>query len=225
MLKEPNRRELLSGEGRRILSLLWNRPLTDNDIVKDENGRPYFPDSRADFNISHSGAVTAVSLVKGVKLRTGCDVQIVKARASTMKIAESFFNIAEREYIFSQDKNKDNEIKFFEIWTLKECFLKLKGLSVFDMQKVPSFICEERTDEGLLRRHFGFCAKVSSPLSFYLYEMRAHSDERYILAVAIEGDEQPQPEIRWFSQSPLPVRSITEIKAAASPAETVSPKT
>ena len=227
---EPKHRELMSAEGRRILSLLANRPFTDNNIVKDENGRPYFPDRRVDFNISHSGAVTAVSLVRGNEpqagrsqkpfLRTGCDVQIVKARASTLKIAESFFSNAERDYIFSQDKNEDNEIKFFEIWTLKECFLKLKGLSVFDMQKAPPFICDKGSNKGC----FTFGAAVSVPLSFYVYELQGGPDGRYLLSVAIEGDEQPQPVIRWFSQSLLPIRSIVEIKAAASPAETVSPK-
>jgi phosphopantetheinyl transferase len=227
MQKEPKRRELLSAEGRRILSLLEGAPPADpeslpaaNYIAKDENGRPYFPDHRADFNISHSGAVTAVSLVKGDKLRTGCDVQAVKPRANTMKIPEGFFSAAEREYIFSREATKDNERKFFEIWTLKECFLKLRGLSVFDMQKAPSFVCNEGPEKG----RFVFCAEVSTPLSFYVYELQSEPGDRYLLAVAIEGHEQPRPAIHWFSQSPLPVRSIAEIKAAASPAETVSPK-
>ena len=227
MQKEPERKELLSAEGRRILSLLTNGPFANNEIAKDENGRPFFPDRRADFNISHSGAVTAVSLVSGgelqtqrIHLHTGCDVQIVKGKANTMKIAESFFSSAERDYIFSQDRSKTAELKFFEIWTLKECFLKLRGLSIFDMAKTPSFICSEGQDRG----SYVFGAAVLIPLSFYVYELQSDSGERYVLSVAIEGDEQPRPEIRWFSQSFLPVRSIVEIKAAASPAETVSPK-
>ena len=220
MLKKTDRREQLSAEGRRILSLLEGRPSVDNDIVREANGRPYFQDRRADFSISHSEAATAVSLVRGEKLRTGCDIQVVKARASTMKIAEVFFSAAERDYIFSRETNKDSEIKFFEIWTLKECFLKLRGLPVFDMSNAPSFVCDAGPDQG----HFALGAAVPSPLSFYVYGLPGHSGEQYLLAVAIEGSEQLRPEIRWFSQSFLPARSIAEIKAAASPAETVSPK-
>jgi 4'-phosphopantetheinyl transferase len=82
-------------------------------------------------------------------VQTGCDIQLVQTRANTKKIAEEFFSVSEREYIFSQDGNQYNETRFFEIWTLKECFLKLRGLSVFDMAKVPSF-------SGKIKRTFFF---------------------------------------------------------------------
>ena len=216
---KERRKKLLSAEGRRILSLLEGRPLAANDIVKDENGRPFFPDRRADFNISHSGAATAVSLVRSAKLRTGCDIQAVKTRVTTLKIAEFFFSAPERDYI-SQDIHKTNELKFFEIWTLKECFLKLRGLSVFDMRKAPPFIGGKGPNQG----SFVFDAQASIPLSFYVYGLQSDSGEQYVMSVAIEGEEQTRPEIHWFSQSPLPLRSIVEIKAAANPAETVSPK-
>jgi phosphopantetheinyl transferase len=206
------RKELLSTEGRRILSLLDGHPIANDDILRGENGRPYFSDRAAgavDFNISHSGIVTAVSLVKGSNIRTGCDVQLVQARAHTGKITEDFFSGTEREYILSQDKNKHSETRFFEIWTLKECFLKLRGLSVFDMAKAPSFISVD--DPG--RGHFAFDAPVPSPLTFYLYELTGCSDERYMLAVAIEGESQAEPVIQWFSESSLPCMSVAEIQA------------
>jgi len=216
---KADRRKLLSAEARRILSFLTEKPLGEKDIKTDKNGRPFFPDFDADFNISHSGSIAAVSMVSGEKsgfpanLRTGCDIELVRPRVSTAKIAEMSFSSSERDYIFSGDC--DN--RFFTIWTLKECFLKLRGLSVFDMKKVPSFISAEG---GL----FSFEAAVSLPLSFYAYELQGISGEIYFLSVAIEGKEQLKPKILWVSQSFLPVRSIAEIKAAPSPTETVRPK-
>ena len=220
--KKGVRQELLSAEARRILSCLENRPIGENDFARDENGRPYLPGTSGDFNISHSGAAAAVSLVSGAERRTGCDIQIVRPRPNMGKIADRFFTLPEREYIFADGNTQSAESRFFEIWTLKECFLKLRGLSVFDMASVPSFI--SRDGQG----QFVFDAAVSSPLLFYLYELTG-SGERYFLAAAIEGidpEVEPYgsaPVIRWFSQSFLPCRSIAEIKAALSPAKTVNP--
>jgi len=207
---------------------MTGRSLCDNDIALEEKGRPYFPDSKEDFNISHSGALTAVSLVSGEKLRVGCDVELVKPRAGAIRIAEKVFTAQERDYVVSASQKQNGHAAFFEVWTLKECYLKLKGLTVFDMKKTPSFVSEK--DGGF---HFALStatnAGTDTPLTFYLYELKGASGEWYILAAAIEGTGQLRPEISWFSQSTLPsqstlhARSIAEIKAAISPAETVSP--
>jgi phosphopantetheinyl transferase len=195
---KAERRELLSAEGRKILSLLAGNTLAESDILRGENGRPYLANGEADFNISHSGLVTAVSLVEGSNARTGCDIQQIQKRLNTKKIAEEFFSTSEIDYIFPKDRNQYNETRFFQIWTLKECFIKLKGLSVFDMAKVPSFVSID--DSG--NYHFVLDETFLSPLSFYLYELTG-PDERYIMAVAIEGAECQEPEIKWFSQSRL----------------------
>jgi phosphopantetheinyl transferase len=217
--KRNYNKKLLSAEARRILPLL-DGSLVGIEIMKDENGRPYFPDLKADFSISHSKDAVAISLVTGEKLRTGCDIELVKRRVNAKGIIERYFSASESDYIFREDKHRDSEEKFFIIWTLKECFLKLRGLSVFDMRKAPSFISSEGPQQG----HFVFGAAGSSPISFYVYELQSLLGEKYMLAAAIEGDHQLRPEIRWFSHSLLPARSIVEIKAALSPTETVSPK-
>ena len=229
--KGRHNRELFRAEWRRILSLMTGRSLNDNDIALEEKGRPYFPGGKEDFNVSHSGALTAVSLVSGEKLRAGCDVELVKPRAGTIKIANELFTAQERDYVIAAEKSRS---AFYEIWTLKECYLKLKGLTVFEMKHTPSFISEKNGDF-----HFSLStatnAVADTPLSFYLYELKGASGEWYILAAAIEGTEQLHPEISWYSQSTLSsqstllsqstlhARSIAEINAARSPAETVSP--
>jgi phosphopantetheinyl transferase len=204
-----NRQKALSVAARRVLSLLEGRELTENDIAKEWQGRPFFPSRDADFSISHSKALAAVSLSRGA--RTGCDVELVRRRARASEIADTFFSVPEKEYVFSQ--RDCNDKRFFQIWTLKECFLKLKGLSVFDMAKVPSFI------KG---GELAFNAAVDSPLAFYLYEL-GDADGCYMLATAFEGTGREEPEIRWFSQSSLPCTSIAKINAPLNPAETVRP--
>jgi len=207
------RQKILSAEARRILSVCEGRPVTEDNIAREASGRPFFPNRDTDFSISHSGSLTAVSLVKGKNLRTGCDVELIRPRAKAREIAEEFFSAPERDYI--EAEGHLNETLFYEIWTLKECFLKLRGLSVFDMAGAPSFISREGA--------YTFDFVGSSTISFCLYELAGSGDERYILATAIEGTEY-KPKIRWFSQASLDCKSIAKIKAAPNPAETVSPK-
>jgi phosphopantetheinyl transferase len=197
--QRKNRKRLLSAEARHILSEFEGRLITENDIAREGQGRPFFPKGNPDFSISHSGTLAAVSLIRGKNLRTGCDVELVRPRARAQAITEDYFTAPERDYIFSQACF--DEAKFFSIWTLKECFIKLRGLSVFDMAKVPSFI---RGDD------LAFDADVDSPLTFYLYELD-DANCRYILATAIEGEGSGPPEIRWFSRDIMPCRCIARI--------------
>ena len=227
--EKPERRKLLSNEAWRILSRLEGRSSGEFETARDEQGRPFFPGRDLDFNIAHSGMLAAVSVVRGSNLRTGCDVELVRKRAESREISELFFSPADRDYIFSQ--GRFDETRFYEIWTLKECYLKLRGLSVFDMREAPSFVCER--DPG--REYFspGITASAepaASGLSFTLFELSGSSGERYILATALEGtpaaavSADVQPELRWFSQSSLFCKSRAKIKAALKPADTVNPK-
>ena len=195
--KKAERNKVLSAEARRILSILADRPI--DAIATEENGRPFFQNGSMDFSISHSGAAVAVSLVKGenahgAKFRTGCDIQLIRHRENLRNIAEEVFCAAERDYILSQDGHPK---RFFQIWTLKECYIKLFGLSVFDMSQVPSFISCDTAG----KYQFTFNANGSSPISFYLYEL-AYAGERYMLATAIEGGMGIPPQIRMFSHPP-----------------------
>jgi len=191
-LQKAERNKRLSAEARRILSQCEGRPITNEDIAREASGRPFLPGRDMDFSISHSGDLAAVSLVRGKGLRTGCDVELVRPRAKAREIAEEFFTAAEREYIVSG--GGFDLTRFYQIWTLKECYLKLRGFSVFDMSGAPSFI------SSVEPAVYTFVAAGVSPISFNLYELTGAGDERYIAATAIAGGEESQPEIRWFSQ-------------------------
>ncbi|MCL2806273.1 MAG: 4'-phosphopantetheinyl transferase superfamily protein [Treponema sp.] len=193
-----------SAEARRILSVF--NP--GAEIREDANGRPYFPCCDADFNISHckrpreysTGALTAVSFTRGA--RTGCDIEQVRYRENAGEIAKTYFSASEINYI----SGSDEKASFFKIWTLKECYIKLRGMSVFDMASVPSFI----KDDG----SFGFCSSenLHLPLFFSLYDL-SYGNEQYILCAVAEGGNFKPPEVRWFSQSPFICKNIIEIKA------------
>jgi hypothetical protein len=212
--------KLLHDEGRRVLGELAGRPggagrgdAGGGAIVLGKNGRPYFADGRGDFSISHSGAAVAVAWAAGPSCRAGCDIQRVKTGGIFGNIAKTYFSTAESAYVFA---GEDPASRFCKIWVLKECYIKLRGLTVFDMAGLPSFITDG---------NFSFAETPASsprtPLNFYLYTLGDITGESYMLAAALEGEGVPA--IRWFSQDSLPLRSIAAIKAALNPAKTVRP--
>ena len=200
--KKAECNNILSAEARRILSILADSPA--DIIAADENGRPFFQNSSMDFSFSYSGAAVAVSLVQdknihGTRIKTGCDIQLIQPRKNLRDITEENFCTDEKKYIFSQDKTQFESVRFFQIWTLKECYIKLRGLSVFDMPKVPSFISNDSAGRYFFSFNANDFVDGPSPLSFYLYELE-YAGESYMLATAIEGELGIKPEIRLFSQ-------------------------
>jgi len=191
-----SRKKFQSAEAMRILSLLEGRTIEENDIVREIQGRPFLIGGEIDFNTANSGDLVAVSYAKGENLRTGCDIELIRPRTNADKIAEIFFSDSEKNYLFLH--GKFNITRFYEIWTLKECYLKLKGLSVFDMKNCPSFINNDNISASL-------------PVSFRVYELFDGADNRYIFAAAIEGADH-SPEIRWFSPLTLNCKIRAEIK-------------
>jgi hypothetical protein len=158
--------------------------------------------------------------------RTGSDIEYVNTAKVRGNTAVYAFSPDERDYIAAggsaaPDKrlgegaysdSREKIKRFYRIWVLKECFLKTRGLSVFDMPKAPVFA----SADGLFKT-------IDIPFSFYLYELGDDSVGRYTLAVSQESGPCGPPLIRWFSD-PLPLRNIAEIKAVLRPVNTESPK-
>ncbi|MDR1586718.1 MAG: 4'-phosphopantetheinyl transferase superfamily protein [Treponema sp.] len=228
------KRKALSSEARRILGA-FDQGISDRDIpiARASGGRPYFTDFHADFNISHSrnmaalafsraGSLSPRSGQKGRVLRVGCDIQYVNPHKNHVTITERFFSGAERDYIAA---GSGENRRFCMIWALKECWLKLRGLSVFDMAKAPIFYVESTPRKR--------SPEESPPADFHLYELEGEG-ERYMLAAARERaydesaafprDSVPPPLLRWFSGTTLRVSSIDEIYAVLSPEKTAMPK-
>lgn len=90
---------------------------------KNQYGKPYLKEhQKFNFNISHSGEY--VLCVIDNKL-IGIDVEEVK-HIEYEEIAKSFFSISEFDYIIKND-SKIRLSKFYEIWTLKESYIKCCG--------------------------------------------------------------------------------------------------
>jgi len=213
------KKEQSSAEARRILSHFEKRNIDTNDISFEARGRPFFLEKETDFNISHSNNIVAVSYINKKDIRVGCDIEKIKPRPMMEKIARDKFTESENKYLNSnQFFNYEN---FYKLWTLKESYIKLRGLSIFDITKIPSFIKENKITNSF---EFSFCADEKKPIYFRIYEISNTNryteikNNHFFLAEAIEG-ENYQSEIIWFSPSSLTLdcKMILEIKNAMLP--------
>lgn len=90
-------------------------------FYKNDYGKPFLKDLPFFFNISHSGewVICAVS-----NENIGADIEIIKH--TNLSIGERFFSKEENEYLNNTSK-EEKEKAFFNIWTLKESYVKYIG--------------------------------------------------------------------------------------------------
>ncbi|MCR1974329.1 4'-phosphopantetheinyl transferase superfamily protein [Clostridium sporogenes] len=104
--------------------------ISNRDIIfrKNQYGKPYlieYPNLK--FNISHSGNFVVCAIDNKP---IGVDIEEVK-NIEYEGIVENFFSVSEVDYIIKQDINVQLN-KFYEIWVLKESYIKCcgQGLSI-----------------------------------------------------------------------------------------------
>jgi 4'-phosphopantetheinyl transferase len=92
-------------------------------------GKPALEEPAADvsFNIAHSGDVGLFALTRSRDL--GIDVERCRAEAATFAIAERFFAAAEVSALRALPAER-RTAAFFRCWTLKEAFVKARGLGL-----------------------------------------------------------------------------------------------
>lgn len=90
-------------------------------IVRDSYGKPFIENVPLYFNISHSGEWVACAISTQ---EVGIDIEYIKD--IDLNIAKSFFCKSEYESLIS--KNEEDRINYFyDLWTLKESYIKWLG--------------------------------------------------------------------------------------------------
>lgn len=133
MRQRKDRLRSVAGDAlaRSILSRELKCAPQDLTFVYTENGKPRLKDDPLWFSLSHSEdlAVCAIS-----KNPIGVDIEQI--RDISPRLARKYFTPEEREYLFGHvPKDQDWEevmtpsvkMRFFEIWTAKEAYLKCLG--------------------------------------------------------------------------------------------------
>ena len=110
-----------------------------SELVYKENGCPYFKDQKLYVSLSHSGDVAFCAVSENP---VGVDVE--KIRSISDSLIKRVCVDEEKAYVladFEPDdvKNISDEVvkkRFFEIWTAKEAYFKMKGSGITDLKSV-----------------------------------------------------------------------------------------
>lgn len=94
------------------------------EIKKSIHGKPYIPNVPVHFNISHSEdwVVCAIS-----NQNVGIDIECIKD--INTNIALHFFSREENDFLHNNEGTKKLD-SFYDIWTLKESYIKWTGLGL-----------------------------------------------------------------------------------------------
>lgn len=130
------------------------------------------PPSELRFNLSHTPGLVVVAVCRGAEI--GVDVELMEERRATREVAERCFLPEEREGIDARGASR-----FFELWTLKESYLKATG---HGMALDPASLSFE-LGAGRLR-FLGAPGDPPDGWSFALYDASAE----HKLAVAARAD-------------------------------------
>lgn len=147
--------------------------LKDFSFHVNEYGKPYIlelPDIH--FNISHSGKWVVCALDKKP---LGIDIE--KIQPIDLNIAKEFFSIKEYENLLKREK-KDRLSYFFDLWTLKESYIKSEGNGL----SIPLNSFTINKENGSIN--------MTGGVNYYYFKQYNISDE-YKLSVASKSNNFP----------------------------------
>ena len=100
-------------------------------FINGPNGKPeLFEDSlQSDirFNLSHTRGLVMLAVTRSFDL--GVDVECIDRISRPMEIAGRFFSKSELEGLHTREEERQIR-RFFELWTLKESYIKARGLGL-----------------------------------------------------------------------------------------------
>lgn len=99
-------------------------------LTTNANGKPALAahDHRLFFNVSHSGDYLAIALSEIAEL--GVDIEATNTPRAFTRLAKRYFAPDEIAMLDTLDDDERRE-RFYTYWTLKEAYLKARGLGVF----------------------------------------------------------------------------------------------
>lgn len=92
------------------------------------HGRPDVAGHRLRFNLSHTDGMAICAVALDVEV--GADVEDTQRRGETVELADRFFAPAEAAALRALPVERQRE-RFFELWTLKEAYIKARGMGLY----------------------------------------------------------------------------------------------
>jgi 4'-phosphopantetheinyl transferase len=97
-------------------------------FTANDHGKPALVDVPAvNFNLSHTKGLVALAVTRSGEI--GVDVEAITRRTEMLKLAARYFSAVENRELLELPPQLQRE-RFFRLWTLKEAYVKAKGLGL-----------------------------------------------------------------------------------------------
>jgi 4'-phosphopantetheinyl transferase len=174
-------------------------------------GRPAIaaprPEPALEFNISHSSDLVTLGVTSGRAL--GIDVESIEARAADIDGLDRYFAPEESAALLALAPAARRR-RFFELWTLKESYIKARGLGLGIA--LDAFRFELPGERGLtlhMRPELG-----DSPAGWRLWQLALRGG--YLAAVCAARGEESPPRLTVREIVPLAGEKLIEVIPARS---------
>jgi 4'-phosphopantetheinyl transferase len=169
------------------------------------HGKPFLAPAQAGdppliFNLSHTRSVVACAVA--VDARLGIDVQEPGRPADVRSIAERHFTTIERQ-LLTECPREEADVRFVEIWTLKEAYIKAVGMGL--SLPLDSFGFSLGGASGLTF----VCPADASRWQFWLAALS--STTRIAVAAAVERPDVPW-RISWWNHDGSPASGVALLR-------------
>jgi 4'-phosphopantetheinyl transferase len=188
---EPDRRDYAVAHDllRRSLSRYGATPPHAWRFGVGANGKPFLSDAGLSFNLSHTRGLVACGIARAMPV--GIDVERTDRQIQTATLAERFFSAPEAASLGRGSTNAGD--RFFDLWTLKEAFIKAIGTGL--SQPLNSFSFDLDRDD----RSIGFAAPGFDAAEWQFALYAPLPDARLAVAVHARGKRR----VRWHAREIL----------------------
>lgn len=164
---------------------------------RSARGKPRLSDrspmNELSFNLSHSGDWLAIGVT--VDNEIGIDLQHRHHQQSLSELAQRFFSAEEADTLAAQPEARHSE-HFFRLWTLKEAYLKARGLGIANGLDKARFHID---NNGLITAEFDpELEDDPSQWQFHHYEL----DDDYCLSLALRQPRAQDASTRFYKLIP-----------------------
>lgn len=175
-------------------------------FIPDQYGRPQIVNDdctarRISFNLSHTDRLVVLGVTSERAL--GVDTEHVRARRADLQVAEHFFSADEVAQLRTTPPELQ-QVRFFEYWTLKESYIKARGLGL--SLPLEQFGFDLSQPRGLRIR---FHPPLSDEPSSWLFWLLRTGADHYV-AVCAEHAGSRAPQLSCIRVIPLLGEALLE---------------
>ncbi len=167
---------------------------------RNAHGRPGIaapvPGNPLTFNISHTGSLIVIAIAVSGEL--GVDVESVGRQTKTVEVADRYFSREEVGALMALPES-EQRARFFDLWTLKEAWIKALGIGLAMPLRSFSF---ELTDNRIA---ISFAPERNDdPTRWQFWQLRPSAEHQ--IALAFAGDLGRK--MRVSARTLVPMRTI-----------------